>query len=68
MPFDLGTVSICVCRQAGYFEHAAYLAKRWSRNEDYLRILIEDTRNFNENGCSKAISRQTEHGLAAALW
>jgi len=32
----------------GYFEHAAYLAKRWSRHEDYLRIQIEDTGNFND--------------------
>jgi hypothetical protein len=37
-----------VCRQAGYFEHAAYLAKRWSRHEDYLRIQIEDTGNFTD--------------------
>ena len=37
-----------MCRQAGYFEHAAYLAKRWSRHEDYLRIQIEDTGNFTD--------------------
>jgi vacuolar protein sorting-associated protein 11 len=47
LPFDLET-AIRVCRQAGYFEHAAYLAKRWSRHEDYLRIQIEDTANFND--------------------
>ncbi|KAI0293593.1 hypothetical protein BC826DRAFT_1105023 [Russula brevipes] len=47
LPFDLDT-AIRVCRQAGYFEHAAYLAKRWSRHEDYLRIQIEDTGNFND--------------------
>ena len=47
LPFDLDT-AIRVCRQAGYFEHAAYLAKRWSRHEDYLRIQIEDTGNFTD--------------------
>ncbi|KAF9235208.1 hypothetical protein BU15DRAFT_78221 [Melanogaster broomeanus] len=40
-PFDLDT-AIRVCRQAGFFEHAAYLAKRWSRHEDYLRVVVED--------------------------
>lgn len=47
LPFDLDT-AIRVCRQAGYFEHASYLAKRWSRHEDYLRIQIEDTGNYND--------------------
>lgn len=31
-----------MCRQAGYFEHASYLAKKYERHEDYLRIQIED--------------------------
>ncbi|KAI0306259.1 hypothetical protein B0F90DRAFT_1814192 [Multifurca ochricompacta] len=65
LPFDLDT-AIRVCRQAGYFEHAAYLAKKWSRHEDYLRIQIEDTGNFND---ALVYLRQlgpeaTEHGLA----
>ncbi|KAF8171672.1 hypothetical protein BJ912DRAFT_1025176 [Pholiota molesta] len=37
LPFDLVT-AIRVCRQAGYFEHAGYLAKKYERHEDYLRI------------------------------
>ncbi|TFY60015.1 hypothetical protein EVJ58_g5412 [Rhodofomes roseus] len=41
LPFDLDT-AIRVCRQAGYFEHASYLAKKYERHEDYLRIQIED--------------------------
>lgn len=45
LPFDLDT-AIRVCRQAGYFEHAGYLAKRWERHEDYLRIQVEDAGNF----------------------
>lgn len=40
-PFDLDT-AIRVCRQAGFFEQAAYLAKRWGRHEDYLRVVVED--------------------------
>ncbi len=41
LPFDLET-AIRVCRQAGYFDHASYLAKKYERHEDYLRIQIED--------------------------
>jgi len=47
LPFDLDT-AIRVCRQAGYFEHAIYLAKKYERHEDYLRIQIEDARNFRD--------------------
>ncbi|KAF9532799.1 hypothetical protein CPB83DRAFT_880452 [Crepidotus variabilis] len=47
LPFDLET-AIRVCRQAGYFEHASYLAKKYERHEDYLRIQIEDSGNFKD--------------------
>ncbi|KAI0263429.1 hypothetical protein BC834DRAFT_971409 [Gloeopeniophorella convolvens] len=65
LPFDLDT-AIRVCRQAGYFEHASYLAKRWSRHEDYLRVQIEDAGNFKD---ALVYLRQlgpeaTEHSLA----
>ena len=46
-PFDLET-AIRVCRQAGYFEHAVYLAKKYKRHEDYLRIQIEDAGNYKD--------------------
>ena len=45
MPFDLDT-AIRVCRQAGYFDHASYLAKRFQRHEDYLRIQVEDAQKY----------------------
>jgi vacuolar protein sorting-associated protein 11 len=45
LPFDLDT-AIRVCRQAGYFEHASYLAKKYARHEDYLRIQIEDAEKY----------------------
>ncbi|KAG6841392.1 hypothetical protein C0991_011556 [Blastosporella zonata] len=45
LPFDLET-AVRVCRQAGYFEHASYLAKKYERHEDYLRIQIEDAGNY----------------------
>ncbi|KAK7684969.1 hypothetical protein QCA50_011804 [Cerrena zonata] len=32
LPFDLDT-AIRVCRQAGYFDHASYLAKKYERHE-----------------------------------
>ncbi|KAG6826409.1 hypothetical protein H0H92_015903, partial [Tricholoma furcatifolium] len=47
LPFDLET-AIRVCRQAGYFEHASYLAKKYERHEDYLRIQIEDAGNYRD--------------------
>lgn len=46
-PFDLET-AIRVCRQAGYFEHAGYLAKKYKRHEDYLRIQVEDAGNYKD--------------------
>ncbi|KAG6889861.1 hypothetical protein C0992_003757 [Termitomyces sp. T32_za158] len=47
LPFDLET-AIRVCRQAGYFEHASYLAKKYEKHEDYLRIQIEDAGNYSD--------------------
>ena len=47
LPFDLDT-AIRVCRQAGYFEHASYLAEKYDRHEDYLRIQIEDAGNYKD--------------------
>ena len=47
LSFDLDT-AIRVCRQAGYFEHAAYLAKKYARHDDYLRIQIDDAENFED--------------------
>lgn len=39
-----------MCRQAGYFEHAAYLANKYERHEDYLRIMIEDSGDLRSAG------------------
>ncbi|KAF8656018.1 hypothetical protein AX16_002806, partial [Volvariella volvacea WC 439] len=47
LPFDLDT-AIRVCRQAGYYDHASYLAKKYERHEDFLRIQIEDAGNYGE--------------------
>ncbi|WVF68790.1 hypothetical protein IAT40_003562 [Kwoniella sp. CBS 6097] len=47
LPFDLDT-AIRVCRQAGFFEHATYLAKKFGRHEEYLRIQIEDAEEVGE--------------------
>ncbi|KAG7086657.1 hypothetical protein E1B28_002597 [Marasmius oreades] len=47
LPFDLDT-AIRVCRQAGYFEHAGYLAKKYERHEEYLRIQIEDAERYGD--------------------
>lgn len=46
-PFDLET-TIRVCRQAGYYDHASYLAKKYRRHEDYLRIQVEDAGNYRD--------------------
>lgn len=45
LPFDLET-AIRVCRQAGFYDHAVYLAKRYGRHEDYLRIQMDDAGNY----------------------
>jgi len=47
LPFDLDT-AIRVCRQAGYYEHAVYLAKKHGKHEDYLRIQIEDAHRYKD--------------------
>ncbi|KAI9309494.1 hypothetical protein BJ944DRAFT_172889 [Cunninghamella echinulata] len=43
--FDLET-AITVCRQAGYYEHAVYLAKKFNEHDLYLDIVIEDMRDY----------------------
>ncbi|KAJ3838462.1 hypothetical protein F5878DRAFT_652044 [Lentinula raphanica] len=60
LPFDLDT-AIRVCRQAGYFDHAGYLAKKYDRHEDYLRIQIEDAGKYSE-----ALSYLRQLGVDAA--
>jgi hypothetical protein len=47
LPFDLDT-AIRVCRQAGFYEHATYLAKKYGRHEEYLRIQIEDAQQYDD--------------------
>lgn len=47
LPFDLET-AINVCRQAGYYEHAVYLAKTYNQPEEYLRIQIEDREEWKD--------------------
>ena len=43
--FDLET-AIKVCRQAGYFDHALTLARTHGRHEWYLKILLEDSKDY----------------------
>ncbi|WWC88408.1 uncharacterized protein L201_003319 [Kwoniella dendrophila CBS 6074] len=47
LPFDLDT-AIRVCRQAGFYEHATYLARKFGKHEEYLRIQIEDAGEVGE--------------------
>ncbi|OAC97684.1 hypothetical protein MUCCIDRAFT_154612 [Mucor lusitanicus CBS 277.49] len=44
--FDLET-AISVCRQAGYFEHAIYLAEKFQEHDMYLDIVIEDMKKYD---------------------
>lgn len=46
MNFDLET-AISVCRQAGYFEHAVYLAEKFQEHDMYLDIVIEDMKKYD---------------------
>ncbi|CAJ0917859.1 15143_t:CDS:10 [Entrophospora sp. SA101] len=45
LTFDLET-AIKVCRQAGYHEHAVYLAKKFGEHDLYLKIQIEDVKAY----------------------
>lgn len=47
LKFDLDT-AIAMCRQGGYFEQAAYLAKKHGETELVVDILIEDSKNYSE--------------------
>ncbi|KAK6539802.1 hypothetical protein TWF694_009992 [Orbilia ellipsospora] len=45
--FDLNTV-ILLCRQAGYFAQAVYLARRNSQDDVVLDVLLDDMRKFHD--------------------
>ncbi|KAI9486357.1 MAG: hypothetical protein EXX96DRAFT_40431 [Benjaminiella poitrasii] len=45
--FDLET-AISVCRQAGYFEHAVYLAEKFQEHDLYLDIMMEDMKSYEQ--------------------
>ncbi|KJE89841.1 hypothetical protein CAOG_01266 [Capsaspora owczarzaki ATCC 30864] len=45
--FEVET-AIKVCRQAGYHQHALYLARKHQRHEWYLRIQLENIRNYED--------------------
>ncbi|XP_041030262.1 vacuolar protein sorting-associated protein 11 homolog isoform X2 [Carcharodon carcharias] len=45
--FDVET-AIKVLRQAGYYRHAVYLADKHSHHEWYLKIQLEDIKNYQE--------------------
>lgn len=45
--FDV-SAAIKVCRQAGYFEHALYLAYKNNDDDMYLKVLLEDVHDYTE--------------------
>ncbi|KAJ7416993.1 vacuolar protein sorting-associated protein 11 [Willisornis vidua] len=45
--FDVET-AIKVLRQAGYYSHAVYLAEKHEHHEWYLKIQLEDIKNYQE--------------------
>ncbi|KAI5458190.1 hypothetical protein BGZ63DRAFT_392842 [Mariannaea sp. PMI_226] len=47
LKFDLDT-AIAMCRQGGYYEQAAYLAKKHGETDMVVDILIEDSKNYEE--------------------
>ncbi|KAK3490501.1 vacuolar protein sorting-associated protein 11 [Neurospora hispaniola] len=47
LKFDLDT-AISMCRQGGYYDQAAYLAKKHGENELVVDILIEDSKAFDD--------------------
>ena len=47
LKFDLET-AISVCRQAQYFSHAVFLAKKFAQHDWYLKVQLEDEKNFQD--------------------
>ncbi|KAK5167272.1 hypothetical protein LTR04_007393 [Oleoguttula sp. CCFEE 6159] len=47
LKFDLDT-AISMCRQGGYYDQAAYLARKHDEHELVIDILIEDSRKYAE--------------------
>ncbi|KAK3293576.1 uncharacterized protein B0H64DRAFT_216491 [Chaetomium fimeti] len=47
LKFDLDT-AISMCRQGGYYEQAAYLAKKHGEHDLVVDILIEDSKAYDE--------------------
>ncbi|KAG0349145.1 hypothetical protein BG004_001569 [Podila humilis] len=47
LTFDLET-AIQVCRQAGYHEHAVYLAEKFEEHDLYLTVQIDDVRQYDK--------------------
>ena len=47
MDFDVET-AMKVCRQAGYHKHALFLAEKHNRHEWYLRIQLEDNKDYQK--------------------
>lgn len=45
--FDVET-AVRVCRAAGYFQHALFVAMRAGEHEWYLKILLEDLKRYEE--------------------
>ncbi|OUM69332.1 hypothetical protein PIROE2DRAFT_57535 [Piromyces sp. E2] len=45
--FDVDT-AINVCRQAGYFEHAIYLAEEYKYYDLYINIQVEDLHHYHD--------------------
>jgi len=45
--FDLDT-AISMCRQGGYFDQAAYLARKHDQHELVVDVLIEDSKKYEE--------------------
>ncbi|XP_028664283.1 vacuolar protein sorting-associated protein 11 homolog [Erpetoichthys calabaricus] len=48
--FDV-EIAIKVLRQAGYYQHAVFLAERHDQHEWYLKIQLEDIKNYQEALC-----------------
>ncbi|TID21706.1 vacuolar protein sorting-associated protein 11 [Venturia nashicola] len=47
LKFDLDT-AISMCRQGGYFDQAAYLARKHDQHELVVDILVEDSKKYDE--------------------
>jgi hypothetical protein len=48
MTYQVVRLCLQVCRQASYYGHALYLAEKFQQNDWYLKIQLEDNKDYQK--------------------